>query len=61
MYNEIISIDDSFIKENLIDKNQYEESVSYPLNELSPRKNDPFERHYRSGLYGAKPFIEDSI
>ncbi len=24
MYNEIISIDDSFIKENLIDKNQYE-------------------------------------
>ncbi len=44
-----------------IDKNQYEESVSYPLNELSPRKNDPFERHYRSGLYGAKPFIEDSI
>lgn len=40
-----------------VDKNQNEESVIVPLKAFSPRTNDPIEKHYRSGLYGARPFI----
>lgn len=41
-----------------VDKNQAEESYITPLIDLSPRVNDPFEKHYRKGLYGAKPMIK---
>lgn len=43
-----------------IDKNQAEESFITPLRNLSPRANDPFEKHYRKGLYGAKPIIKET-
>lgn len=41
-----------------VDKNQAEESYITPLTNLSPRTNDPFEKHYRKGLYGARPIIK---
>ena len=43
-----------------VDKNQSEESLVTPLVDLSPRANDPFEKHYRKGLYGAKPILRGS-
>lgn len=43
-----------------VDKNQAEESYITPLVDLSPRANDPFEKHYRKGLYGARPMIKES-
>ena len=43
-----------------VDKNQAEKSYITPLVALSPRTNDPFEKHYRKGLYGAKPIIKES-
>ena len=43
-----------------VDKNQAEESYITPLTNLSPRANDPFEKHYRKGLYGARPIIKES-
>ena len=42
-----------------VDKNQAEESFITPLTSLSPRANDPFEKHYRKGLYGARPIIKE--
>lgn len=41
----------------LIDKNQGEESIVTPLIALSPRKEEPLEKRYLQGFYGAKPFI----
>ena len=43
-----------------VDKNQAEESYMTPLTDLSPRADDPFEKHYRKGLYGARPMVKES-
>ena len=40
-------------------KNQAEESLITRLSEMSPRITDNFEKRYRDGLYGAKPFIKE--
>ena len=43
-----------------IDKNQAEESIITPLMDMSPRKDEPLEKRYKQGLYGAKPFIRET-
>lgn len=55
------SLMSSLAREDIIfiDKNQAEESLITPLSDLSPRANDPFEKHYRKGLYSARPFIRE--
>lgn len=55
------SLMNDLARENIvfIDKNQAEESRITPLTDLSPRANDPFEKHYRKGLYGARPIIRE--
>lgn len=42
-----------------IEKNQAEESIVSRLSEFSPRKNAPLEKHYRKGIYGARPFLRE--
>lgn len=42
-----------------IEKNQAEESLISRLSDYSPRKEAPIEKHYRSGLYGARPFLKE--
>ena len=42
-----------------VDKKQNEASVITPLSSLSPRTTDPFEKHYRKGLYGGRPLIKE--
>lgn len=50
-----------FKREEIIftQKNQAEESLITRLSEMSPRITDNFEKRYRDGLYGAKPFIKE--
>lgn len=40
-----------------VEKNQAEESLISRLSDYSPRKDAPIEKHYRKGLYGARPFL----
>ena len=42
-----------------IDKNQAEESIITPLAKMSPREHESFEKRYRQGFYGSKPFIKE--
>ena len=42
----------------LVEKNQAEESLISRLSDYSPRKDTPIEKHYRKGLYGARPFLK---
>lgn len=42
-----------------IEKNQAEESLISRLSDYSPRKEAPIEKHYRGGLYGARPFLRE--
>lgn len=42
----------------LVEKNQAEESLISRLSDYSPRKDAPIEKHYRKGLYGARPFLK---
>ena len=44
-----------------IDKKQTEESIITPLVKMSPRENDSFEKRYRKGFYGSRPFIKESL
>lgn len=55
------SLMDQLKREEIIfvDKKQTEESIITPLTEMSPRENEPFEKRYRKGFYGAKPFIKE--
>lgn len=41
-----------------IEKNYIEESKIVPLTSKSVRSDEPFEKRYRQGLYGARPQIE---
>lgn len=43
----------------LVEKNQAEESLVSRLSDYSPRKEAPIEKHYRAGLYGARPFLKE--
>ncbi len=43
----------------LVEKNQAEESFVSRLSDYSPRKDAPIEKHYRKGLYGARPFLKE--
>lgn len=43
----------------LVEKNQTEESLVSRLSDYSPRKDAPIEKHYRKGLYGARPFLKE--
>ena len=56
-----ISLMNHLAREDIVfvDKNQAEESYITPLTDLSPRVNDPFEKHYRKGLYGARPMTRE--
>ena len=64
----IINTQDSTLMNSLkreeivfVDKNQAEESRIVPLTDLSPRADDPFEKHYRKGLYGARPMVVEEV
>lgn len=41
-----------------LEKNYTEESVVTALSDKSVRTNEPFEKRYREGLYGAKPQLD---
>jgi len=42
----------------LVEKNMFEESVVKPLAKKSVRKDEQYEKRYRQGLYGAKPYLD---
>ena len=41
----------------LVQKNMAEESIIIPLNSKSVRKDEPLEKRYRQGIYGAVPTV----
>lgn len=42
-----------------VEKDNEQASKLYPLSDFSPRKNEPFEKSYLMGRYGAIPFFNE--
>jgi hypothetical protein len=58
----LMAQDEVLNRDNIIfvEKNMSEESVVRPLAQKSVRNDEQYEKRYRQGLYGAKPYLVDN-